>query len=70
MNLETHCPTARDGEATGARPKRRSRMQTIDPLVTALVAMCVGALMVQAGVAKRMLVWRPRRPNRERRRRP
>ena len=28
-------------------------MQTIDPaLVTALVAMCVGALMVQAGVAK------------------
>jgi hypothetical protein len=45
-------------------------MQTIDPLVTALVAMCVGALMVQAGVAKHMLVWRPRRPNRERRRRP
>jgi len=29
-------------------------MQSIDPaLVTALVAMCVGALMVHAGVAKR-----------------
>ena len=45
-------------------------MQTIDPaLVSALVAMCVGALMVHAGVAKRQLAWRPRRPNRERRRR-
>jgi hypothetical protein len=45
-------------------------MQTIDPaLVTALVAMCVGALMVHAGVAKRQLAWRPRRPNREERRR-
>ena len=45
-------------------------MQTIDPaLVSALVAMCVGVLMVQAGVAKRQLVRRPRRPNRERRRR-
>jgi hypothetical protein len=46
-------------------------MQTIDPaLVSALVAMCVGALMVHAGVAKRRLEWRPRRPpNRERRRR-
>ena len=31
-------------------------MQTTDPaLVTALVAMCVGALMVNAGVAKRQL---------------
>ena len=46
-------------------------MQTIDPaLVTALVALCAGALMVQAGLAKRQLAWRPRRPNRERRRRP
>ena len=34
-------------------------MQTIDPaLVTAPVAMCVGALMVHAGVAKRQLAWR------------
>ena len=32
-------------------------MQTIDPaLVAALVAACVGALMVQAGIAKRQLV--------------
>ena len=45
-------------------------MQTINPsLVPALVAMCVGALMVHAGVAKRRLAWRPRRPNRERKRR-
>jgi hypothetical protein len=45
-------------------------MQTIDPaLVTALVVMCVGTLMVQAGIAKRQLAWRPRRPKRERRRR-
>ena len=44
-------------------------MQTIDPaLVTARVAICVGALMVHTGVAKRQLVWRPRRTNRERRR--
>ena len=43
-------------------------MQTIDPaLLSALVAMCVGALMVHAGLAKRRLAWRP---NRERRRRP
>lgn len=39
-------------------------------MVTALVAMCVGALMVQAGIAKRQLAWRPRRPKRTRRRRP
>jgi hypothetical protein len=46
-------------------------MQTIDPaLVTALVAMCVGVLMVKAGVAKRQLAWRPRRASRRRRRRP
>jgi hypothetical protein len=46
-------------------------MQTIDPaLATALAAMCAAALMVQAGVAKRRLAWRPRRPNRQRRRRP
>ena len=46
-------------------------MQTTDPaLVTALVAMCVGALMVNAGVARRRLEWRTRRVKRERRRRP
>jgi hypothetical protein len=46
-------------------------MQTIDPaLVTALFAMCVGVLMVKAGVAKRQLEWRPRRASRQRRRRP
>ena len=46
-------------------------MQTIDPaLMTALVAICAGALMVHAGIAKRRLAWRPRRPNRVRRRRP
>ena len=39
-------------------------------MVTTLIALCVGALMIQAGVAKRQLAWRPRRPNRERRRRP
>ena len=45
-------------------------MQTIDPpLVAALVAMCVGVLMIQAGLAKRQLAWR-RRGTRERRRRP
>ena len=45
-------------------------MQTIDPaLVTALLAMCVGALMVRAGVAKRQLAWRTRRTQRDRRRR-
>jgi hypothetical protein len=44
-------------------------MQPIDPaLVTALVAMCVGALMVHSGISKRQLAWRPRR-HRERRRR-
>jgi hypothetical protein len=49
--------------------KEESDMQTIDPaLMTALVALCVGALMVHAGVAKRQLTWR--RPNRGRRRRP
>jgi hypothetical protein len=46
-------------------------MQTTDPaLVSALVAMCAGALMVQAGLAKRRLERRPRRVRRERRRRP
>jgi hypothetical protein len=46
-------------------------MQTTDPaLVTALVAMCIGVLMVQAGLAKRRLAWRPRRVSRRRRRRP
>jgi hypothetical protein len=39
-------------------------------MLTTLIAMCIGALMVQAGIAKRQLAWRPRRTNRERRRRP
>ncbi len=39
-------------------------------MLTALVALCVAVLMVPAGVAKRQLAWRPRRLNRERRRRP
>ena len=52
--------------------KEESDVQTIDPnLLTVLVALCVGMLMVHAGVAKRQLTWRRRRrPNRERRRRP
>lgn len=46
-------------------------MQTIDPaLVTALVAMSAAMLMVQAGIAKRRLAWRPQKTKRERRRRP
>jgi hypothetical protein len=46
-------------------------METIDPQLTAaLVAICAGVLMVQAGIAKRQLAWRRRRTNRERRRRP
>jgi hypothetical protein len=46
-------------------------MQTIDPaLVTAFFAMCIGVLMVQAGVAKKQLAWRPRRTSRGRRQRP
>ena len=49
--------------------KEESDVQTIDSaLVTALVALCVGALMVHTGVSKRRLTWR--RPHRERRRRP
>jgi hypothetical protein len=45
-------------------------VQTVDPtLVTALVAICVGALMVQAGVSKRQLAWRTQKTKRERRRR-
>lgn len=38
-------------------------------MLTTLIAMCAGALMVQAGIAKRRLAWRPRRKNREGRRR-
>ena len=38
-------------------------------MLTTLVAMCIAALMVQAGVAKRRLAWRPRRANPQRRRR-
>lgn len=50
--------------------QQESDGQTIDPaLMTALVALCVGALMVHAGVAKRQLTWRRRPPSRERRRR-
>jgi hypothetical protein len=46
-------------------------MQTLDPpLLATLVAMCVGVLMTQAGIAKRQLAWRRRRTRRERRRRP
>ena len=37
---------------------------------TILVVLCAGALMIQAGIAKRRLAWRPRRENRDRRRRP
>ena len=39
-------------------------------MLTTLIALCVGALMIQAGVAERRLAWRPRRTNTERRRRP
>jgi hypothetical protein len=39
-------------------------------MLTTLIALCVGALMLHAGIAKRQLAWRPRRTNRERRRRP
>jgi hypothetical protein len=39
-------------------------------MLTTLIALCVGALMIHAGIAKRQLAWRPRRTNRERRRRP
>jgi hypothetical protein len=39
-------------------------------MLTTLIAMCIAALMLQAGIAKRRLAWRPRHTNRERRRRP
>jgi hypothetical protein len=47
-------------------------MQTLDPpLVNALAALSAAVLMVHAGVAKRLLSWRPevarRRPRRRRR---
>jgi hypothetical protein len=32
-------------------------------MLSALIAMCIAALMVQAGVAKRQLAWRSRRVN-------
>lgn len=38
--------------------------------LSALVAMSAGVLMLQAGIAKRRLAWRPRRSRDERRRRP
>jgi hypothetical protein len=38
-------------------------------MLTTLVALCVGLLMVQAGVGKRRLAWRPRRTEPKRRRR-
>ena len=42
-------------------------METIESgYVTALVALCAGALMVRAGIAKRQLQWRPRRTRRGR----
>lgn len=45
-------------------------MQTIDPaLTTVVVALSAAMLMVQAGVAKRKLVWRTEKAKRERRRR-
>jgi hypothetical protein len=45
-------------------------VQTIDPaLMTALLAMCAGALMTQAGLAKRQLAWRKRKTQRPKRRR-
>jgi hypothetical protein len=39
-------------------------------MLTTLIAMCVGALMVHAGIAKRQLAWRPRRTHRRSRREP
>jgi hypothetical protein len=38
-------------------------------MLTTLVAICVGMLMVQAGIAKRQLAWWPRRKRERRRRR-
>lgn len=38
-------------------------------MLTILVVMCAGALMVHAGIAKRRLVWRPRRGSHGRKRR-
>ena len=32
-------------------------------MMTTLVAMCVAALMVQLGMAKRQLAWRRRKPS-------
>ena len=64
-------PATRDGEARDAGLGEESEVQTIGAAqATAFVVMCVGALMVRAGVANCRLAWRPRRPNRERRRRP
>jgi hypothetical protein len=43
-------------------------MQTMHPaLVSTVIAICIATLMVQAGLAKRRLVWRPRRVSRRRR---
>jgi hypothetical protein len=45
-------------------------MHPFDPSVmTALVALCAGVLMLNAGLAKRQLSWRPRRTDSKRRRR-
>jgi hypothetical protein len=50
--------------------KEEGNVHTVDPAVTgALVAICVGALMVHAGVSKRQLVWRTEKAKRERGRR-
>jgi hypothetical protein len=45
-------------------------MQTIDPhLMSVAAALSTAVLMIHAGIAKRQLAWRTRRPNRGRRRR-
>lgn len=48
-------------------------MQTLDPtLMSTVAALCAAVLMVHAGIAKRMLSWRPdtaRNPRRRRSRR-
>lgn len=46
-------------------------MQTLDPaLVSGLSALCAAVLMVQAGVGKRLLSWRPQAVRRRWPRRP
>lgn len=45
-------------------------MQTIDPFVAVVVALCAALLMVQAGVGKRRLSWRTEPVSRPRRHSP